>query len=193
MKLIVGLGNPETKYDGTRHNIGFWAIDSYLSTASDSEKNTISGSSKFKAEVVALNKFDQKVLFAKPNTYYNLIGESVRAIADFYKIDQSDILIIHDDLALNHGTVRTRIGGGDAGNNGLKSISTHVGRDTRRLRIGILNEKRTIMADADFVLAKLALDEVANLNKLSPTIHSLIEQFITEKFDTTTQRLQADS
>ncbi len=149
MKLIIGLGNPEEKYKNTRHNIGFRVLTEYA------EKKDVEFAlkDKFRACIAELTIDGEKVILAKPTTYYNLVGEAARLITDFYKIAPADILVVHDELALPFGTIRTRIGGSDAGNNGVKSMTQHLGPDTARLRVGVYNELRERMDDADFVLA----------------------------------------
>jgi peptidyl-tRNA hydrolase, PTH1 family len=175
MKLIIGLGNPEGKYASTRHNVGFAALDQYANVKGLS----FQPKDKFKAAIAEFNNTDGKVIFAKPSTYYNLVGESARAIADFYKIDPADILIVHDELALPFGVVRTRLNGGAAGNNGIKSIIEHIGHDTPRLRIGIYNDLKGQIPDADFVLGKFNQDESDALQKtILPKAIELIDEFI---------------
>ena len=184
MKLIIGLGNPEEKYTGTRHNVGFAMLDKLADAfgASFAEKG------KFKASVAETTVEGEKLLLAKPTTYYNLSGEAMRLIADFYKIPAEDILIIHDELALPMATLRTRKGGSDAGNNGIKSINEHGGEQSSRIRIGIWNELRDRMDDVTFVLGKVSADEQATLTKLAPTVTTLVEAFARDSFDATTHR-----
>lgn len=189
MKIIVGLGNPEPRFDGTRHNVGFLVLDALAGQQGTAFKHNV----KFKADVAEFNDGVDKVLLVKPTTYYNLVGESVRAIMDFYKVAPADILIIHDELALPFGTLRTRIGGSDAGNNGIKSLNAHVGDTTGRLRIGTWSELRDRMDDFDFVLARFTADERAALDKFMPTITEQIEHFIAGSFEQHTLRVQADS
>lgn len=174
MKLVFGLGNPGKQYTGTRHNVGFDVLD-------DAGLKYVVGfvkKDKFKAEVAELNLAGEKVLFARPLTFYNLVGESYRAICDFYKLAPEDTLIIHDELSLPFGTVRVREGGSDAGNNGIKSINQHGGQGSRRIRVGVANEDRQLIGDSDFVLGRLKADEVKRLRTdIMPTLHSLIEDF----------------
>ena len=184
MKLIVGLGNPEPKYDNTRHNVGHHIIDSFAS----SRDATLKPQPKFKADIAEIYHGDEKVLLAKPATYYNLSGEAVREIADFYKIGPSDILVIHDELMLPFGTIRTRLGGSDAGNNGVKSVNEHMGPTTARIRVGVYNELRDRMDDANFVLGKFTADETKRLAEVAPKLHELIDSFISSRFETTTHR-----
>lgn len=184
MKLIVGLGNPETRYEDTRHNTGFMALDAFAGKRSVS----FGLQKKFKAEVAELTIQDEKILLLKPQTYYNLSGEAVRAAADFYKITPGDVLLIHDELMLPFGTIRTRIGGSDAGNNGIKSINQHMGEGTARIRIGISNSTREHIDDINFVLGKFSSEEQADLPRLFDLTGKLIEQFASGGFETTTHR-----
>lgn len=176
MKLVFGLGNPGKQYAGTRHNVGFETLDSF-------GLKQVSGfvlKDKFKAEIAELNFNGEKVLLARPQTFYNEVGGSYRAICDFYKIAAVDTLVIHDELALPFGTVRVRQGGSDAGNNGIKSINQHGGQDSMRLRVGVANESRQLIGDVDFVLGKLSADEARRFQSdIQPTLHSLIEDFAT--------------
>lgn len=180
MKLIFALGNPESKYDGTRHNIGFFIVDELA----DMQGLNWQLKTKFKANVAEGDGF----ILAKPTTYYNLVGESARAIADFYKITPEDILIIHDDMALPVGTLRTRIGGSPAGNNGIKSLIQHLSDSTARLRIGTWNELADQMDAAAFVLSKLnAKDSEAIIASL-PQIFQVVQSFLADNFEPTTHR-----
>lgn len=180
MKLIVGLGNPETKYDGTRHNTGFFALDAFAKE----QKVAWQHKDKFKASVAELP--DKTALLVKPTTYYNLVGESVRALVDFYKIPPEDILIIHDELALPFGVLRTREKGSDAGNNGIKSMNAHLGHTTKRLRVGIHNDLADFMDASDFVLGKFTPKEKQQLAEtVLPHIVMQIDKFLNDSFEPT--------
>jgi PTH1 family peptidyl-tRNA hydrolase len=182
MKLIFALGNPEPRYDATRHNVGFWAIDRYTS----SHQATFTHKPKFQAVCTELHFDDQTVVLAKPTTYYNLAGDSYQLLTRFYNIEPSDALIIHDDLALPFGTIRTRIGGSDGGSNGLKSIISQGGKASCRLRIGIATEQRRHIYDRNFVLSRFSTDEHASLAMAWPHLTSLIDRFIAGNFEATT-------
>lgn len=184
MKVIIGLGNPEPKYDGSRHNIGFWALD-WLANHNDVKFTT---NSKFMSEIAEYSTGGEKTLLVKPQTYYNLTGEAALKITQFYKIDSYDILVIHDDLALPIGTIRTRAGGSDAGNNGVKSLNQHLGTNTKRLRIGTWSDQRDRLDDVAFVLGKFSADETKTLESELPTINKIVNQFISGSFETTTHR-----
>lgn len=183
MKLIIGLGNPEKKYVGTRHNVGFDMLDSYA----ERKEVEWQDKPKFKAAIAELPRVD-RIILAKPTTYYNLSGESVRAIADFYKIPAQNILVIHDDHALPFETVRTREQGSDGGNNGIKSINTHIGPDTNRIRVGTGTELRDKMSDSDYVLSKFSAAERKQLSAIQTKIDAIIDDFIDDKFVATTHK-----
>lgn len=185
MKLIFGLGNPGKQYTGTRHNVGFDTLDSYAI-------KQVSGfvlKDKFRAEVAEVSMNGEKLLLVRPHTFYNLVGESLRAIMDFYKIAPEDCLVIHDELALPFGTVRVREGGSDAGNNGIKSVNQHGGQTTMRLRVGVSNEHRTLIGDTDFVLGRFSEEERTRLVRdIQPTLHSLIDDFAAGNLAVTSHR-----
>ena len=132
MNLIVGLGNIGNEYDKTRHNIGFEVIDKITSNLNQSLLSNINNPN-FKATI---QKYKQ-TLYIKPTTYMNLSGESIIAIKNYYKIENSEIIIIHDDLDLPFGTIKFKIGGGHGGHNGLRSLDSHIDKDYTRIRIGI--------------------------------------------------------
>ena len=182
MKLIVGLGNPEKKYASTRHNVGFRAVDDFAANHSTS----FQVKDKFKAFVAETVAGSEKVVLAKPTTYYNLSGEAVRALVDFYKIAPEDILVIHDDIALPFGTLRARESGSDAGNNGMKSVIQHLGQNIKRIRVGTANDRLERMDTADFVLAKFTLKESMELKEIIKNINQMLDQFIAGSFETTT-------
>ncbi|NCC20585.1 aminoacyl-tRNA hydrolase [Candidatus Saccharibacteria bacterium] len=188
MKLIFAQGNIGAEYVGTRHNIGFMVIDNLRARidAPDFQEKR-----KFQAYMSETTYGGEKILLAKPTTFYNLTGQSARKITDFYHIPLEDVLVIHDDLALKFGTIRVRLGGSDAGNNGIKSLNAHVGKDYWRLRVGIGAAERDIMADADFVLGRFsaAEKEVINNYLLHDSI-PLIEQFITNQISPTSLSIQ---
>lgn len=132
MQLFVGLGNPGPQHAGNRHNIGFMAIDEIHRDPSFSPF-----ARKFKGEIAEGRIGTDKVLLLKPATFMNLSGDSVLAAASFYKIEPGAITVLHDELDLPPGKVRVKTGGGHGGHNGLRSIDSHLGRDYRRVRIGI--------------------------------------------------------
>ena len=133
MFLIVGLGNPGVEYAATRHNIGFDMI-TYLSDKYNIPVNSREGKALVGKGILA----GEKVMFAQPQTYMNLSGESVRALMDYYKIDIEDLLVIYDDISLDVGQIRMRGKGSAGGHNGIKSIIQHTGtQEFARIKIGV--------------------------------------------------------
>jgi len=181
MKLILAQGNPEPEYTASRHNVGFSILNS-LATKLGAKWTD---KPKFHAITTEVNIDGEKVMLVKPTSYYNETGTTARAIVDFYKLDPTtDLLVIHDDLALPFGTIRVRRQGSDGGNNGIKSINTYVDPIYTRIRIGTHNELREKMDDVNFVLAKFSADEVAQLEKnITPQTITLIEQFCSGDID----------
>jgi len=156
--LIVGLGNPGTQYNLTRHNAGFMAVD-FLSgndAVWKSEKQALT----YKTEIDG-----NKLIFAKPQTYMNNSGISVLALMTFYKIPIENLIVIHDDMDLKIGNVREKIGGGSAGHNGIKSIDSGIGINYRRIRIGIGHPRDTDspIDPSDYVLGKFSNSEIEKI------------------------------
>ncbi len=133
IKLIVGLGNPGSKYEETRHNAGFFLLDSLARRYSA----TFSPEKKFHGEVARVGIGGADVRLLKPMTFMNLSGQAVQAISSFYRIDISQTLVVHDELDLPPGTVRLKRAGGHGGHNGLRDIIKHLGADFWRVRLGI--------------------------------------------------------
>jgi PTH1 family peptidyl-tRNA hydrolase len=133
MKVVVGLGNPGGKYDGTRHNVGFAVVDG-LAEAPGAGRSQ----SRFQAQVAELNEGGQKVLLVKPETFMNLSGRCVRQLMDYYQVPLSDLLVVCDDINLPLGKLRVRARGTHGGHNGLRNIQEHLGTtEYARLRIGV--------------------------------------------------------
>ena len=128
--LVVGLGNPGDDYVNTRHNVGFMAVR-YLVGADAIWKNELF------AKTARIDIDGVRIIFAMPQTFMNDSGRAVRAIMDYYKIPIENVTVIHDDMDLKIGEMRTKIGGSSAGHNGIKSIDSAIGREYRRIRIGI--------------------------------------------------------
>ena len=157
--LIVGLGNPGSEYIKTRHNVGFMAVDALAGDSASwkSEKNALT---------TRMDVDGQRVILAKPQTYMNNSGVAVLALMTFYKVPLENLIVIHDDMDIAVGSLREKIGGGSAGHNGIKSIDANVGRDYRRIRIGI-NHPRDFdlkMDAADWVLGRFTDEELKKIN-----------------------------
>ena len=132
MILLVGLGNPGEKYARQRHNIGFMAVDEIIRRHNFSPERK-----RFQGLICEGTLNGEKALVLKPQTYMNESGRSVGEAMRFYKLDPSDVVVMHDELDLPAAKVRIKTGGGAAGNNGIRSIASHIGAEFRRLRIGI--------------------------------------------------------
>lgn len=132
MHLIIGLGNPGAQYAKNRHNIGFLAVDTIHARHGFSPWR-----SRFQAEISEGRIGDHKVILAKPSTFMNLSGQAAGEIARFYKLETDAVTAIHDELDLEPGRTRIKRGGGHGGHNGLKSLDAHLGKDYRRVRLGI--------------------------------------------------------
>ena len=148
--IVVGLGNPGAKYDNTRHNAGFRALEGYCARSGQKIDRM-----KFKALAGEGMLGGKRVLFLKPQTFMNLSGEAVRPAADFYKIPPEHIIVISDDTALDVGKLRIRKSGSAGGHNGLKSIIQHLGTDQfPRIRVGVGKKPHPDYDLADWVLGK---------------------------------------
>lgn len=186
MKLIFTQGNPGEKYQSTRHNVGFLLAD----RLSVQQGAPFKDATKFFAKIAEFSMDGEKVIIAKPDTFYNETGRSFSALKQFYKLDNSDILVVHDELALPFGTVRGRVGGTDAGNNGIKSINLHGGDTTARLRIGVGNDLRARMGDTDFVLGRFSQEEHDTLQAtILPKCLEMVHHFITDDHRVTSHTL----
>jgi PTH1 family peptidyl-tRNA hydrolase len=134
IKLIVGLGNPGREYEATRHNAGFWWVDEFARMQSANFRTD----SKFHGLVAKATLHGHEVHLLKPQTFMNVSGRAVGALAQFYKIVPAQMLVVHDELDLPPGSAKLKLGGGHGGHNGLKDIIAHLGsRDFWRLRIGV--------------------------------------------------------
>jgi len=158
MFLITGLGNPGSKYELTRHNIGFLVIDEI--TKNLSLKTSINKST-FISELVK----SSDTLFAKPQTFMNNSGQSIEAISSYYNIVNEDIIVIHDDIDLPFGSVKFKIGGGHGGHNGLRSTDAHIGKDYIRIRIGVGKPEHKNDV-ANYVLSNFSKEEFSALSDI---------------------------
>jgi len=169
MKLIVGLGNPEKKYDNTRHNIGFMVVDSYAQTKRIEFKNSV--------KLNSLVYKDKDYVLLKPLTYMNNSGIAIKKAMDFYKIEKEDLLVIVDDFNIDFATLRLRYKGSAGGHNGLKSIIQNVGGDDfKRIRVGLGDVKNNCI---DFVLSQFSKSDIKTLEeKVYPKTNEIIDSFI---------------
>ncbi|HEX8003266.1 MAG TPA: aminoacyl-tRNA hydrolase [Mycobacteriales bacterium] len=145
--LVVGLGNPGPRYAGNRHNVGFMVLDELARRVGGSFK-----AHRGRADVVETRLGERRAILAKPKCYMNLSGGPVASLRDFFKVPPADIVVVHDELDIPYGTLRLKLGGGDNGHNGLKSITQSIGsREYHRVRFGI-GRPPGRQDPADFVL-----------------------------------------
>lgn len=182
MKIIIGLGNPENEYAGTRHNIGFFLVDKikekYTFPEFEFKKN-------FQAEISKGKINDTETLLVKPQTFMNLSGEAMQAIMSFYKLTPDDLLVIHDDLDIPLGKFKLATDSSSAGHNGVQNIIEKLGTQKfRRIRIGIGQQQANDDAVAcrlaahNFVLQKFSPEEIEILSGISEEVMNEVEKFI---------------
>jgi len=173
--IIVGLGNPGKEYDGTRHNIGFEVLDN-LAEKLD-----------FPSWVVKKDMFSQqsqqtvassRIILVKPTTFMNESGKAVQAVQTFYKVALGQVVVVHDELDIPFGQIRMRIGGSDAGNNGIKSIIQQSGEEFGRVRVGIRNTLAEKADSKDYVLGKFTKDEQSKLPDLLRETSAILSEYI---------------
>lgn len=154
MKLIIGLGNPGKTYEKTRHNIGFQVIDELAKRL-----QAPAFQKKFNGQYTTVHTVQGKVVLLKPMTYMNLSGECVRPLADFFEVNDEEIVVLYDDLDLPVGKIRLRQKGSAGGHNGMKSLIAHLGTtEFNRIRIGV-DRPSGGMKVSDYVLAPFSADE----------------------------------
>lgn len=174
MYLVVGLGNPGRQYEMTRHNIGFETID-YMADQYGVKLNKL----KFKSVYTECSICGEKVFIAKPQTYMNLSGESVREFVAFYKIPVENIIVINDDISIDTGRLRIRSKGSHGGHNGLKSIIYQLNNDGFiRIRIGVGAPKHEGYDLADYVLGRFSKDEIPVLEESIIKAKKSVEEII---------------
>lgn len=176
MKLIVGIGNPGKEYEKTRHNIGYMTVDAiadHYGVKFDQKKfNSIYG-------IFRLN--NEKIIIMKPETYVNLSGVAVLSIKNYYGIDQKDILVIYDDIALPLGKIRVRFKGSGGGHNGLDNIIEYLKtNEIKRMRIGIDNNP--LIDKKDYVLGKFTKKDKKVLKETLERLKDVPYDFINKRF-----------
>ena len=175
MFLLAGLGNPGSKYTGTRHNIGFMMLD-YLA----SKYNLTFVDSKYQASQVKTVLWHASLILLKPETYMNLSGTAVAAMANFFKIENTNIFVVHDDLDLELGRIRISAGGGDGGHKGIRSIISSLGtKEFTRLRIGIGRPALPIPPER-YVLSKFDAEELALIEQQLPLAEEGLQLLVKE-------------
>ncbi|MGW4033343.1 aminoacyl-tRNA hydrolase [Streptomyces sp. NPDC004838] len=178
--LIVGLGNPGPGYAANRHNVGFMVADLLAERIGGNFKRA----QKAQAQVVEgrigpPGPANRRVVLAKPMSYMNLSGGPVTGLRDFYKVPTANIVAIHDELDIDYGTLRLKLGGGDNGHNGLKSMTKAMGPDYHRVRFGI-GRPPGRMQVADFVLKDFSATERKELDYFVDRAADAVESLVTE-------------
>ena len=182
MKVVIGLGNPGKKYEKTRHNIGFIAIDNLRKKMNISDERE-----KFQALVSEKNIDGERVIFLKPQTFMNLSGNSVIEIVNFYKLDpKKDIIVIYDDMDLSFGDIRIREKGSSGGHNGIKSIISHIGEEFIRIKCGIGAKEKDAV---EHVLGEFNQTEQKDLDEILEKINNcVIEMLSVQNLDRIMQK-----
>ena len=174
--LLVGLGNPGDTYAGTRHNAGFDCLDAFVYGHEEFEQWV---TKKDLSCMITSGLFGAtKVIAMKPTTFMNDSGRAVKAVQSFYKIANSQTIVIHDELALPFGQIRMSIGGSSAGHNGIKSLIAHCGEDFGRVRIGIDNAQKPSGDTKDFVLKQYNSSEKTHIDALLRETESILIESI---------------
>jgi len=173
--LVIGLGNPGNDYDDTRHNIGFKILDDFAI------KNGFPGwiaKKDLKCQLTTANLGENRVILCKPQTFMNNSGEAAQAVQRFYRVYNQNTLVVYDELAVPFGSLRSRLGGSDAGHNGVKSLIQHIGDDFGRLRVGVGSDISAKAEAADFVLGKFTKKEQADLPSIIKEASAMITEYI---------------
>jgi PTH1 family peptidyl-tRNA hydrolase len=172
--LLVGLGNPGEEYTSTRHNTGFMCLDDF---ADRSGFDPWINKKDLQCLLASRQIGDTRVILIKPTTFMNLSGEAVLAVVHFYKLGNQQVTVVHDELDVDFGQIRTRLGGSSAGHNGIKSISKLIGEDYGRVRIGIGPKNPPQIDSADFVLQDFSPAERDKLPALLRETTALLSEY----------------
>ncbi len=172
--LIIGLGNPGPEYEGTRHNIGFAALNAFVEATN---LGPWIHKKDLKCDMATGRLGETQVIAIKPTTFMNLSGEAAQAVAHFYKIPTERIVAVYDELDIDFGQIRLRTGGSSAGHNGVKSLIQHLGEDFGRVRIGIGPKTPEQMDSADFVLAKFSSEQQKQLKNLTRETTAILSEY----------------
>lgn len=174
--LVVGLGNPGSEYEQTRHNVGFMCVDEFV--AKTDEMSDWITKKDFKCHLSSGQLAGKRVIAIKPTTYMNLSGEAVQAVANFYKVGPSNIVAIYDELDIDFGQIRLRTGGSSAGHKGVESVSQHIGENYGRIRVGVGPKQPPQIKSENFVLQAFSESEQQQLANLSREVVAIISEFL---------------
>lgn len=191
IRLIVGLGNPGTEHERDRHNAGFWLVDRIAGL----RRVDLRKEGKFQARVARFATADGDAWLLQPQTYMNLSGAAVSALAGFYKITPDQVLVVHDDLDLPAGGVKLKLGGGHGGHNGLRDIAARLATtDFWRLRIGIGHPRDSARSEqdvADFVLQPPRKEEQALIDDVIDRSLALLDLMLAGQMEQAMHKLHS--
>lgn len=173
--LVVGLGNPGKKYDCTRHNVGFECIDAFVKHhdfPAWQEKKSL------KCLISTSTIVNCRVVLIKPTTFMNNSGEALQAVQRFFKITNEQTVVIHDELDVDFGSIRSRVGGGTAGHNGVKSLVEQGSEDFGRIRVGVGPKKPASIDSADFVLQPFSKEQQKSLTALTNEVSVILSEYL---------------
>ena len=177
MLLLVGLGNPNPNNSNNRHNVGFLVIDAINVKFKLSKQKP-----KFKGLLTTGKINDQKVFAIKPLTFMNNSGVCIKELIEYFKIDVKDVFVFHDDMDIDIGKVKAKIGGSNAGHNGIDSIDKNIGKNYSRVRIGIGRPEKN-STGVDYVLDNFSSDEKQNVERVTKNITDSLSTLINKDLD----------
>ena len=177
MLLLVGLGNPNPNNTNNRHNIGFLVIDAINAKFKLSKQKP-----KFKGLLTTGTIDDQKIYAIKPLTFMNSSGVCIKELIEYFKIEVKNVFVFHDDMDIDIGKIKAKIGGSNAGHNGIDSIDKNIGKNYSRVRIGIGRPKKN-STGADHVLDNFSVDEKQNVEKVTNSIIESLSILINKDLD----------
>ncbi len=192
MKLIVGLGNPGEKYENSRHNLGFLALDDLLKKYEPVKETFWEDEKKLKSQIKIVKHGGTNLILAKPTTFMNLSGTAVEKILSYYKIDPKNMIVVYDELDLPFGKLRIRFGGGAGGHHGVESIINSINDDKfLRIRLGIGSEARTDKPRSknkdevsDYVLSSFQSKEKGKIKSMLKQVTKDVDLILSHGIDT---------
>ena len=173
---IIGLGNPGAQYVNSRHNLGFWLLDKFA----ESQKINFTEKSKFSAEICKISYQGKSFILVKPITFMNESGKFLKSLLSSNNCELEQSILVHDELTLPVGRMKISLGQGDGGHNGVKSVFSGIGRNLKRLRLGIGPKQNPEMGLANHVLSKFSSDEQATLEHQSVLFLDALKSLMTE-------------
>ncbi len=176
--LLVGLGNPGEKYKSTKHNFGFLTIDQIVS-----DYNLSAEGSKFNSHIFTGNISNEKIIAIKPQAFMNCSGNPVKLAMNFYKIPIENIVVFHDDLDVDVGRIKIKIGGGNAGHNGLRDLDQMIDSNYLRVRLGIGRPENSSYEIANYVLSNFNNEEMKEVSSVNQKISKLLPLIFEKKFN----------